>query len=195
MCARQPYSRLPLRHSENSTVTVRWFRTAEAAAEELASIRALMDRAFDGDFTEDDWDHSVGGWHVVALDGGVMVSHASVVRRTLDVGDVSFDTGYVEAVATDPGRQALGFGTAVMRAVADVIEAHHQLGALSTGGHHFYERLGWERWLGPTFVRDAGELIRTRDEDDGILVLRFGPSAGLDLSASISCEARPGDDW
>ena len=176
-------------------MTVRSFTTLEAAQTELDAIRVLLDRAFEGDFTDDDWEHSVGGLHVVAFDGEATVAHASVARRSVEVGDRSLDTGYVEAVATEPGRQGLGFGTAVMREVARHIRADHEFAALSTGEHHFYERLGWERWLGPTFVRDGDELIRTPDEDDGIMVLRFGPSEGLDLGASICCEARSGDDW
>lgn len=71
----------------------------------------------------------------------------------------------------------------------------HEMGGLSTGRHAFYERLGWERWQGPTFVRDGNDVIRTEDEDDGVMVLRSGPSAKIDLTASISCDARPGDDW
>jgi hypothetical protein len=37
--------------------------------------------------------------------------------------------------------------------------------------------------------------IRTQEEDEGIMVLRFGPSQNIDLAASLSCEHRPGDDW
>jgi hypothetical protein len=59
----------------------------------------------------------------------------------------------------------------------------------------FYERLGWERWQGPTFVRRGEALVRTEEEDDGIMVLRPGPGVRIDLRASISCEARAGDDW
>jgi len=66
---------------------------------------------------------------------------------------------------------------------------------LSTGRHEFYQRLGWERWLGPTFVRRGEALVRTPDEDDGIMVLRFGRSRDTDLTAPIACEAREGDDW
>jgi hypothetical protein len=44
-------------------------------------------------------------------------------------------------------------------------------------------------------VRCGDDLVRTPDEDAGIMVLRFGPSAGVDLAAPISCEARTGDDW
>ncbi|MDH3250009.1 MAG: GNAT family N-acetyltransferase [Acidimicrobiia bacterium] len=174
---------------------VRHFTTTEAVPGELIAIRTVIDRAFDGAFTVDDWEHSVGGWHVVAVERSAIVAHASVVGRTLEIDNASFDTGYVEAVATDPDRQGLGFGTAVMRTAAKLIEAHHQLGALSTGEHLFYERIGWERWQGPTLVRAGGELIRTPDEDDGIMVMRFGSSTGVDLSAPIVCEVRPGDIW
>lgn len=66
---------------------------------------------------------------------------------------------------------------------------------LSTSAHAFYEALGWERWQGPTYVRDGETVVRTEDEDDGIMVLRNGPSAGLDLAQALTCDARPGDDW
>ena len=48
---------------------------------------------------------------------------------------------------------------------------------------------------GPTFVRSGAAAVRSEDEDDGIMVLRFGPSAGVDLTEPLSCEARAGDDW
>ncbi len=44
-------------------------------------------------------------------------------------------------------------------------------------------------------MRTGGQLVRTEDEDDGIMVLRFGPSQEADLTAPISCDSRPGDDW
>ena len=53
----------------------------------------------------------------------------------------------------------------------------------------------WERWRGPTFVRQGGTVLRTPAEDDGVMVLRFGPSRSIDLNAAICCEARQGDDW
>jgi len=82
-----------------------------------------------------------------------------------------------------------------MGEATDLVRRHFEMGALSTGLHGFYERLGWERWQGPTFVRQGSEAIRTADEDEGVMVLRLGPSRGVDLNAPISCERRPGDDW
>ena len=154
-----------------------------------------MDRAFDDGFTSDDWEHSIGGWHVVALEDGTIVAHASLVSRSIEADGRMFDTGYVEAVATEPARQGLGLGTAVMRIVGQLIATYHELGALSTGEHHFYERLGWERWDGPTYVRNGDQRTRSVEEDDGIMVLRVGPSIDIDLGSAISCDRRLGDDW
>jgi len=170
--------------------------TSELSAGDLAALRALMDAAFDGGFTDEDMAHALGGRHwLVELDGGI-VSHASVVPRELDVDGRRLRAGYVEAVATQPPDQGRGHGTAVVRAATEHIRAAYELGALSTGEHHFYERLGWERWRGRTFVRHPdGRRVATPDEDDGIMVLRHGASAGIDLTGAITCESRPGDAW
>jgi aminoglycoside 2'-N-acetyltransferase I len=165
----------------------------------LAATRAMVFDAFeddfDGEFTDHDWAHTEGGWRVVALDGDVPVSHAAVVARTMDVGARRLRTGYVEGVATAPARRREGLGTRVMTEIGAIVRAEFEMGALSTGSWRFYQRLGWERWRGPTFVRDGEHLVRTEDEDDGVMVLRFGPSAGVDLGSPITCEARAGDDW
>ncbi len=78
-----------------------------------------------------------------------------------------------------------------MSEASALVGTRFDLGALSTGRHRFYERLGWERWHGPTFVRREHDVVRTKEEDDGVMVLRFGPSRDIDLGATISCEAVP----
>ena len=171
------------------------FRTSEASDGRLAEIRRLLDDAFDGDFSDDDWHHTLGGWHVTVVDDHVVVSHAAVVPRLLDLSGGSFAAGYVEGVATARTRQGEGLGSLAMTELAQVIRRHFEMGGLSTDRHDFYGRLGWERWQGPTFVRHGAESIRTADEDDGVMVLRFGPSRDVDLTQPISCETRPGDDW
>lgn len=49
-----------------------------------AEIRAL-DEAFDGGFSDDDWE---------------LIAHASVVQRRLVAGGVALRTGYVEALTS-----------------------------------------------------------------------------------------------
>ena len=161
----------------------------------LAAVRAMTFAAFAGRFDEHDWEHTFGGVRVVALADAVPVAAGAVVPRALLVGEREVIVGCVEGVATAPGRQRSRLGTMVMRAVGEVVRDRYELGVLSTGAHAFYEGLGWERWHGPTYVRAGSTVARTEDEDDGIMVLRHGPSAELDLMLALTCEARPGDDW
>jgi aminoglycoside 2'-N-acetyltransferase I len=166
-------------------------RTGKLTEDRLARVRALLLDAFGGEFSDDDWAHALGGWHVLAGEE----AHAAVVERTIEVGGRALRAGYVEGVATAPALQGRGLGSSVMRCVGELLERRFDLGVLSTGSHGFYERLGWERWQGPSYVRHGDRVVRTADEDAGIMVLRCGATARLDLTQSITCESRPGDDW
>jgi len=182
------------RHAE-WVLTVRTFATDDAQADLLDDIGRLLVAAFGDRFSADDWEHTLGGRHVVVVEDGVLLAHAAVVEREIEVAGRSLRVGYVEGVAADPARQLEGHGTLAMTEVTGVLVDGFEMGALSTSRHTFYSRLGWVRWCGATFVRRDTERLRTVDEDDGIMVLRFGPSAHIDLTADITCRARSGDDW
>jgi len=180
---------------------VRRLSSTDLTPADVSAIRAILDAAFeDGDpenrFTEDDWQHGLGGVHVVLDVGGEIVAHAAVVERSLHVGSRPLRTGYVESVATAPERQGRGYGTAVMRDVGAIIAGGYELGALGTGRHAFYQRLGWQPWRGPMSVRTASGDQPTPDEDGDLLVLRTPRTPpDVDESDPISCEWRPGDVW
>lgn len=180
--------------------TLRTAKTTDLTDAEVARLRELMRDAFAGDehggFTEDDWQHALGGTHFLLESDGTVLCHASVVSRELHVDGVPLRTAYVEAVATDPRRQRHGLGTQVMRAVGDFIDTGDwQLAALGTGSQAFYERLGWRVWRGPSSVRTAKGDVATRDEDGYIMFRRTPQSPALREDAPISCEWRPGDVW
>jgi aminoglycoside 2'-N-acetyltransferase I len=171
-------------------------RSTDALSAALrADLRRLLDAAFEGDYTDDDWQNALGGVHVWLADGSRAISHASVVERTLVCSGVRLQAGYVEAVATAAPHRQRGYGSTVMRRVGELIAQRYSLGALSSSSHRFYERLGWERWRGPTFVEGPRGRERTADDDGGILVLRTPRSPELDLDAEIVCDWRPGDVW
>ncbi len=175
-------------------------RTAEVSQPELARIREFLDLAFDGDFEEADWLHALGGTHVWitdASDGNRILCHGSVVPRSIVFGDRRFETGYVEAVATEASLRRKGFGSEVMERLADVIRKRYSIGALSSGEHRFYESLGWTLWRGPSHVEDPQQgILPTPEDDGGIMVLSSSPCfAGLDLDARIIADWRPGDIW
>jgi aminoglycoside 2'-N-acetyltransferase I len=183
-------------------VTLRRAATSELTASEIEAVRRILWAAFDHPddpdeaMTEEDWQHALGGTHILVEVDGRIVGHASVVERELQVDGRPLRAGYVEAVAIDPPHQRTGLGSRLMSEIDAVIEGGFDIGALGTGSPEFYERLGWLRWAGPTFVRAPDGLQRTAEEDGGIMVLRTPRSpSDLDLTASISCEWRTGDVW
>lgn len=170
----------------------------ELAPEEVAGLRELFHDAWRDEpeaFTDEDWDHAVGGVHFILQEDATIVAHASVVERELHTSGHLLVTGYVEAVATRPSHQRRGHGSALMREVGAYIDETFQLGALATGRRGFYERLGWVGWEGPTLVRTNEGLIPTAEEDGSVLVRLTPTSPELDRSAPISCDWRPGDVW
>jgi len=181
------------------TARLRRLMTTELTDAEIVAIRSIMSDAFGSDederFTDDDWDHALGGTHFVLDVEGVIVTHAAVVERRLWVADRPLRAGCVEAVATAPERQDAGHGTLVMSNVTAWIRDRYELGCLGTGRQSFYGRLGWRTWLGPSSVRTADGLRPTPDDDGYIMVLATPSSPVLDLTKPISCEWRTGDVW
>jgi aminoglycoside 2'-N-acetyltransferase I len=173
-------------------------RSAALSSEETAAVLDVLRDAWRQGaerFTDQDWEHATGGVHFLLEETGEILAHASVVPRELHAGDHRLSTGYVEAVGTRPSHQRRGHGSALMREIGLHIDADYELGALDTGRPDFYERLGWRVWRGPTYVRTGDGPQRT-PEEDGLVMVRPTPTTpALDLSASISCEWRPGDVW
>jgi aminoglycoside 2'-N-acetyltransferase I len=161
----------------------------------LSDVRALLDSAFEGDFTDEDWDHAVGGVHVWLSGSHGLISHGSLVERTFVCSGETLDVGYVEAVATAAAHRQKGYGATVMKQIGELIRERYALGVLSTGSHAFYETVGWESWRGPTFVERPHGRERTPGDDGGVMILRTSRSPRLDLDGEIVCDWRHGDVW
>ncbi|NNE12849.1 MAG: GNAT family N-acetyltransferase [Ilumatobacter sp.] len=179
---------------------VRLVASHELDDRERDAIRSLLDDAFDGRFSDDDWDHTLGGSHALVVGDAALIAHGALIERPIEVGGRPRRVGYVEGVATVPSAQRRGAGSAVMRRLGELITERFELGALSTGAGRFYARLGWERWEGPTAVRRPdGSIERTPEDDDGVMILRtpatvtFAPP--LDVTGTIICDHRTGDVW
>ena len=171
-------------------------RTADALEPSFGrALRAMLDAAYDGDFSDDDWAHALGGTHVWIEGADGIVSHGAVVPRTVVCGGQALRVGYVEAVATVAAQRRRGLGAEVMRHLGDLIRDRYELGVLSTGSHAFYAALGWERWRGHSFVDAPDGRTRTPEDDDGLMVLRTPRSPVLDLAGPIVADWRTGDVW
>ncbi|MFB9430081.1 GNAT family N-acetyltransferase [Streptoalloteichus tenebrarius] len=178
-------------------IQLRTVRDEELTADELAELRAFLNAAYDHEFGDEDWRHARGGSHVLGLVGAELVAHAAVVPRNLRSGSRVWRTGYVEAVGVRQDQRGHGHGRTVMLKAAEHLRATYELGALSAGPQNwpFYERLGWLRWTGPTFVEVRGEQRRTAEDDGEVFVLPTPATGEFDRTEPLVCEWRSGDAW
>ena len=174
---------------------VRVAHTSALDATTLAAARALLDDAFQGEFSDHDWDHSLGGMHALAWDGDELIGHASVVQRRLIHGGRALRAGCVEGVGVHADRRRGGHGTDLMEALAPIIRGAYDLGALSAtdAGAALYTGLGWQLWQGPTSVLTPSGIARTEGDDGSVYVLPV--AVPLDLSGELTCDWREGDVW
>jgi aminoglycoside 2'-N-acetyltransferase I len=177
--------------------TLRVVTSADLSAAEWSTLTDLCVAAFNEPW-DTYWEDIGPGVHVLAEDPqrGI-VAHAAIVDRLLYPGDATLKAGYVEAVAVWPDLQRTGLGTKVMGVIDRMIDERYELGALGTGRHSFYARLGWVVWQGPTWIRNRdGSLERSPSEDGGIMV-RITPQTPpqLDLTLPIAVDWRPGEVW
>ncbi len=163
-------------------------------AAQRTEIRALLDAAFEGDFSDADADHAAGGIRVLATDGDTIIGHAALVGRQMQFNGVTVTVGYVEGVAVHPDRQGQRHGSVLMRMIDENAQKTYALTMLSTGVQEFYEKLGWVRFLGKSYVSENGQMVRTADEDAGLMVLAEHPSWNV-AGCQIVCDWRIGDVW
>ena len=136
-----------------------------------------------------------GGWHFLAYEDDRLVSHALVTTRWLQPkGQPVLKTAYVDAVATLPDSQGRGYGSAVMRRLADEIDREYAVACLETDRESFYERLGWQTWRGPLAGRSEHGLILT-PEQRGIMILRLSQTPELNLDSMLTIESQTGRIW
>ena len=183
-------------------MTAARLRTAlsdQLTPERLDELTRLCEAAFEEPFTAN-WERVGPGVHVMAEVDGRVVAHAMIVDRRIYVGDemdVALDAGYVEHVATLPELHGTGHGSTVMREINRIIRDEYALGGLGTDSTGFYQRLGWETWLGPTAVRTPdGERVRSPRDDGHVMILRTPRTpATLALDSPIAVDWRAEEPW
>ena len=176
-------------------VEVRTGHTADLAPATLAAARALLDRVFEGEMSDHDWEHALGGMHALVWEGGELIGHAAVIQRRLLYGGRALRAGYVEGVGVRADRRRRGYGAALMKALERVVRGAYDVGALGATdvGAAFYTALGWEVWRGPTSALSPTGIVRTEDDDGSIYVLQVAES--MNLAAELTCDWRDGDLW
>lgn len=182
-----------------TSLRTRALQTDDLEPNDLEELTTLCEAAFARPFASV-WERVGPGLHVLGELGGRVVAHAMIIDRQVYLGhepDQALDVGYVENVATLPALQGQGHGAAVMREAGRIIGEEYALGALATGSNRFYEKLGWETWAGPTYVRmPDGQRVRSAKEDGHVMVLRTPRTpADLDIGGSIAVDWRADEPW
>uniref|UniRef100_A0AAU3I9S0 GNAT family N-acetyltransferase n=1 Tax=Streptomyces sp. NBC_01393 TaxID=2903851 RepID=A0AAU3I9S0_9ACTN len=169
--------------------------TADLGPAELRSARALLEDAFDGDLRDEDWDHALGGLHVLVRDGRGLAAHGSVIQRRVLHRGRSLRVGYVEAVGVRADVRRTGLGGRVMAELERIIEGAYGLGALSASedGAALYAARGWRLWPGHVCVLAPGGAVRL-PEEEGATFVRPGAVRGpLDPAYALVFDWREGD--
>jgi aminoglycoside 2'-N-acetyltransferase I len=169
--------------------------TAELAPPVLDAARGLLERAFEGEFTEHDWEHSLGGMHALVWDAGALVGHGSVIQRRLLYRGRALRAGYVEGVGVRADHRRHGYGGALMAELDRVIRGGYEIGALGATDEAIplYERRGWRRWEGRLAALTPDGIRRTPDEEGAVYVLEV--ACQLDVTGELACDWRDGDVW
>ena len=173
--------------------------TAELDAADLAAVRALCDAAFDddfgGDFSDDDWEHTLGGVHALRFEGDRLVAHAAWSR-----GGSCTAVGRCAPATWRPSRwRPTG------AAAATAPPSCRRCTPTSSGATRWVRsrrrttgRRCTPRWAGrdgrarpPRSPRTVS--VRTPDADGAIFV-RTG-TARLDPALPLVCDWRDGDVW
>ena len=175
--------------------TARLVHTADLDTETRHRVRQMVAAAFGGDFTDEDWEHALGGMHALVWRHGAIIAHAAVVQRRLLYGGTALRCGYVEAVAVREDCRGQGLARALLDGVEQVVRGAYQVGAASSPGtaRGVYTRRGWLPWHGSTGVLSPDGPTRTPDDDGAVSVLPVG--VRMDTSAELMCDWRAGRVW
>ena len=111
--------------------TARLVHTSDLDGETREDARRMLLDAFSSgeiDFTDADWEHSLGGMHALICVRGALVAHGAVVQRRMVHQGAALRCGYLEAVAVREDWRGQGLAMAVMDALEQVLRGAYQLG-------------------------------------------------------------------
>ena len=169
--------------------------TAQLPARTLAAARELLDEVFEGELTDHDWEHALGGVHALVWEDDRLIGHGAVVMRRLLHGGSALRAGYVEGVGVHASARRRGHGEAIMRALERVIRGAYDLGALgATDAAIAALRARRLAALGRPAVRPHPHRPRPHPEEKGaVFVLEC--AVPLDLRGELTCDWRDGAVW
>lgn len=167
---------------------------ADLKAHVEASLRELMAKAFEDDFSDNDWKNTYGGMRFLGHFEERLIAHGAVVPRKMNIDGEPKIVGYVEAIAVEPSYWRKGYGSLLMADLTSFCKSEFSLSMLSTDEKDFYRKSGWRDFQGMSYVLQDGKEVRTEDEDYGLMYI-LGKDPALEEPRKAVCNSRSGDDW
>ncbi|MFC3575403.1 GNAT family N-acetyltransferase [Streptomyces yaanensis] len=173
---------------------LRTAHTADLTPADLRAARTLLDGAFEGDFGNQDWEHGLGGMHVLVDDEQGLAAHGSVVQRRVAHRGRWLRLGYIEAVGVRADVRRRGLGGRVMAELERIVDGAYDLGALSASdeGAALYRARGWQPWSGRVCALGPEGVVRLPDEE-GSTFVRPVAAGLLDPAYELVFDWRDGD--
>lgn len=177
------------------TIQYKQCHTSQLNHEEKDALYDMLFISFDGDFTRDDFEHTLGGMHIFAYDQQRIVGHVAVIQRHMAINDKPISVGYVEAMAVLENYRRQGIGRELMTMANTIIGNCYQLGLLSASdeGFNLYQSLGWKVWEGNLFELYQGAYVRSEEDEGG--VMGWSKDNTVKFTQSLYCDFRAGDQW
>ncbi|MFC8671086.1 GNAT family N-acetyltransferase [Streptomyces griseorubiginosus] len=176
-------------------VSVHVRHTEKLDEKELKELKGMLESVFGKErYTQESWEHCLGGIHYLLRYGDKLVAHGALVPRYLRQGDMELRGVYGESMATLSDWRNLGFGTAIVALATAEIRRNYDIGVFAGSRYGFYRRLGWDKWRGPTFVETA-RGIELKGPDRGAVMFWLPDHSIVDPDADLTTISRSGDDW
>lgn len=154
----------------------------------------LLSDAFEGDFSEEDWQHTFGGTRFLGFLDNSLIAHGAVVERPMRIDGIQTKVSYVEGIAVAPEHWRKGFGSLLMVEITSHCKSESSLSMLSTDERVFYRKHGWRNFEGESYVLVDGIEVRSVDEDAGLMYL-LGLNQETQAPGKVVCNSRDGDAW
>ncbi len=180
----------------NNNLDVSFIRTVSLSPEERTEIMHVCCEAFGGPFDELFDLVAPTGVHVLAHLDNRLVSHAVITGRRFRIGGLpEMRAAYIDAVATLPGLQRRGYGSAVMRKTVEYASVEYDIAGLATVIDPWYGSLGWELWKGELGLDDANAITMTENLEERVMIHRLPATPAVDVHDRLIASWRPGGGW
>nr|WP_314265118.1 GNAT family N-acetyltransferase [uncultured Moellerella sp.] len=170
--------------------------TSQLSSVEKEQIYQLLFQVFEQGFSREDFDHTLGGIHILAYDNHQLIGHVAIVQRSVIVDCSPFRIGYLEGLGVAEAYRRQGIGRKLMELSSEIIANSYDFGLLSASeeGLPLYQSLGWKIWTGELYESNRESYQRSFD-DEGSVLFWAASSQNIAATSPLYCDYRSGDQW